>query len=146
MGLRQYFFWALLLISCGYALWRGRSEERIIGTVCLTAAVTTLFVIPPIKFLYQHVESGLLVIDLAVLAIFIAVALRSPRFWPLWVAGLQLTSSTAHVMTAIDTTLLPRAYGAAIVLWSYPILFILIFGTWRGQRKTRAERRLGAPG
>jgi len=77
-----------------------------------------------------------------VLAAFVFVALRSPRFWPLWVAGLQLTSSTAHLMKAIDEDLLPIAYGAAIALWSYPILIILAIGTWRGQRRVRTEQDL----
>ena len=34
-----------------------------------------------------------MLVDLAVLAGFVTVALRSKRFWPLWVAGLQLTTS-----------------------------------------------------
>ena len=85
-------------------------------------------------------ETGLLLIDLGVLAAYNVVALKSPRFWPLWVAGLQLTESTSHVMKAIDERLLPMAYGAAIALWSYPILIILALGTWRGhKRRMRAE-------
>ena len=69
-----------------------------------------------------------------VLAAFIALALRSKRFWPLWVAGLQLTNSMAHVMKAVDLDLVPRAYAAAAVFWSYPILLIIFIGTWRGSR------------
>jgi hypothetical protein len=45
-------------------------------------------------------------------------------------------------MKAIDETLLPIAYGAAIALWSYPILIILAIGTWRGHRRMRAEREV----
>ncbi len=138
----QYFFRALLLISCGYALWRGRSDERIVALVCLGAVLASRFAFSPISILYTRVEIGLLLIDLAVLASFVAVALRSDRFWPLWVAGLQLTTSMAHVMKAIDPRLLPIAYGAAIALWSYPILIILAIGTWRGyRRRKRVERR-----
>jgi hypothetical protein len=32
------------------------------------------------------------------------------------------------------------AYGAAIALWSYPILIILAIGTWRGHRRLRTEQ------
>jgi hypothetical protein len=91
---------------------------------------------------YSGVELGLFAIDAAVLAGFVAVALQSPRFWPLWVAGLQLTSSTSHLLKAVDIHLLPKAYGAAVALWSYPILVILAIGTWRGQRRMRAEQDL----
>jgi hypothetical protein len=30
--------------------------------------------------------------------------------------------------------LIPHAYAAAARLWSYPILLIIIVGTWRGYR------------
>jgi hypothetical protein len=135
----QFVFRALLIASCGYALWRGRSDERIVALVCIAATAASRLAFHPLSVRYTGVETGLLIIDLAVLAAFVFVALRSPRFWPLWVAGLQLTESTAHVMKAIDESLLPIAYGAAIALWSYPILVILALGTWRGhQRRKRA--------
>jgi hypothetical protein len=136
----QYIFRALLIVSCGYALWRGRSDERIVALVCLGATLASRVVFSPLSVRYTGVETGLLIIDVAVLASFVLVALRSPRFWPLWVAGLQLTTSMAHLMKAIDEQLLPIAYGAAIALWSYPILIILAIGTWRGhQRRKRAQ-------
>lgn len=131
----QYLFRALLVLSCGYALWRGRSDERIVALVCLGATVASRLAFAPISVRYTGVEFGLLLIDLAVLGVFVFVALRSPRFWPLWIAGLQLTASTAHAMKAIDERLMPLAYGAAIALWSYPILLILAVGTWRGHRR-----------
>ena len=61
-----------------------------------------------------------MLVDLAVLAGIHPVALRSDRFWPLWVAGLQLTTSIGHFLKGIDQDLLPRAYGAALQFWSYP--------------------------
>ena len=134
----QYVFRILLLATCGYALWRGRSDERIVALVCLVATLASRLAFTPLNVRYTSIETGLLLIDLAVLAAFVFVALRSPRFWPLWVAGLQLTTSMAHLMKAIDQTLLPMAYGAAIALWSYPILIILAIGTWRGHRRPRA--------
>jgi hypothetical protein len=136
----KYFFWALLLMTCGYALWRGRRDERVVGGTCLAATVATHFAISPLSTRYIAIEPGLVVIDALVLASFIAIALQSNRFWPLWVAGLQLTGSMAHLMKAVDFSLLPRAYGAAAALWSYPILLILVVGTWRGQRRMRAAR------
>lgn len=133
----QIIFRVLLIGSCGYAFWRGRSDERIVAVVCLGATLASRLAFSPLAVRYTSVEFGLLLIDLAVLASFIFVALRSQRFWPLWIAGLQLTTSMAHVMKAIDEHLLPIAYGAAIALWSYPILIILAIGTWRGHRRMR---------
>ena len=126
-------FWTLLILICSYALWKGRRDERIVATACLLASIGTRFVISPITVRYAGLESGLLLIDMAMLATFVWIALRSDRFWPLWVAGLQLTSSMAHLLKAIEWDLLPKAYGAAAVFWSYPILLILAVGTWRSR-------------
>ena len=69
-----------------------------------------------------------------------AIALVSSRFWPLWAAGFQLTVSMSHLMKAVDLDLLPKAYAAAAVFWSYPILLVIVVGTWRTNR--RAPQRL----
>ena len=54
----------------------------------------------------------------------------------LWIAGLQLTTShVAHCMKAIQLDLMPQAYAAAARFWVYPILLILVIGTWRGHRR-----------
>jgi hypothetical protein len=70
-----------------------------------------------------------------VLTAFVFIALNSDRFWPLWVAGLQLVTSFAHFLKALDPGLVPQAYGAAVRFWSYPILIILAVATWRGHRR-----------
>ena len=134
---RYYFFWALLLATFAYAIWRGRSDERIAASTCLLATIATQFVMPPPSDRYSGVQFGLVAIDLVVLAAFVAVGLRSQRFWPLWIAGLQLTNSMAHLMKAIESDLFPTAYAAAAVFWSYPILLIIIIGTWRSDRRRR---------
>ncbi len=133
--LPKFAFWTLLVLICGYALWRGHRDERIAATACLAAAIATRFAISPISTRYAGIETGLLVIDLAMLATFVWIALRSDRFWPLWVAGLQLTMTMAHLLKAIELDLMPNAYAAAALFWSYPILLILAVATWRGRRR-----------
>lgn len=136
--MHKYIFVALLFVTCGYALWRGRRDERVVATACIVATIATRFLVSPVSVRYSNVELGLVFVDLAMLATFITIALQSQRFWPLWVAGLQLTTSMSHLMKAVDWQLLPKAYGAAVALWSYPILIILAIGTWRShQRRVR---------
>jgi hypothetical protein len=74
-------------------------------------------------------------VDLATLAAFVVLALYSQRFWPLWIAGLQLTASTAHMLRMADTELAPLAYAIAERFWSYPILLIIAVGTFRAHRR-----------
>lgn len=132
-----FIFGPLLLAVCIYAWWRGGADERIVAATCLAGTAATMLAISPLQHRYAGVEGGLLLVDIAVLAAFVIVALRSDRFWPLWVAGLQLTTSTGHLLKGIDQELLPRAYGAALQFWSYPILLILVVGTYRRHQRVR---------
>jgi hypothetical protein len=132
-----FIFGPLLLAVCVYAWLRGSEDERIVAATCLAGTAATMLVISPLRQRYAGVEGGLMLVDLAVLAGFVAVALRSKRFWPLWVAGLQLTTSIGHFLKGVDQELLPRAYGAALQFWSYPILVILAVGTFRSHRRLR---------
>jgi hypothetical protein len=131
---------ALLALSCGYAFLRGGRYERLIAGVCILGTIATVIVNSPLNRMYVHVEGGALAVDLAVLIAFTFVALQSDRFWPLWVAGLQLTTSVAHFLKALDPHLIPQAYGLAVRFWSYPILVILAVGSWRAHRRMRQER------
>ncbi len=132
---RYLIFWALLLLVCGYAFWRGRSEERLAAGASLIATILTAFVMPPVALRYSALDPGQLAIDLAMLATFVTIALRSERFWPLWVAGLQLTMSLSHLMKAIQSDLIAPVYATAAVFWSYPILIIILIGTIRTSRR-----------
>jgi hypothetical protein len=135
-----FIFGPLLLAVCLYAWLKGGGDERVVAATCLAGTAATMLVISPLRNRYSGVEQGLMLVDLAVLAGFITVALRSKRFWPLWVAGLQLTTSLGHILKSVDQDLLPKAYGAALQFWSYPILVILAVGTFRSHR--RAARGL----
>ena len=130
-----YFYLALLAVSCGYALWRGDRDARIAALVCIVATALTVVLITPGSTRYELVESGVMIVDLATLTAFITLALFSQRFWPLWVAGLQMTASAAHALKLFDSGLLPLAYAMAERFWSYPILLIIAIGAYRGHRR-----------
>lgn len=134
-----YIYLALLSASCGYALWRGDRDARIAAIVCIVATALTVLLITPGASRYALVESGVMMVDLAALAAFVTLALFSKRFWPLWVAGLQMTASAAHALKMVDSALVPLAYAVAERSWSYPILLIIAIGAFRGQRRNRSE-------
>ncbi len=139
---RYLVFWALLLLSCGYALLRGRRYERIAATVFISATVLSILSHRALEIRYLNIDIGEVVVDSAVLIAVIAIALASDRFWPLWVAGLQLVDSMAHILKATTGDLPPWAYAIAERFWSYPILLILAIATWRGLRRDRRETAL----
>ena len=123
--MRLIIFNALLVGACGYALWRGRSDERLTAIVCIIATAASIAIVAPASLRYASVEFGVLIVDIFTLGAFTFVALRSDRFWPLWISGLQLTTSIAHFLKALDPDMVPIAYAAAGRLWSYPILLVL---------------------
>jgi len=132
-------FWLLLVVACGYALWRGRKYERIAALVFVSATVISILGHSP-HDRYVAVEATDLIVDTFVLVAVVAIALASDRFWPLWIAGLQLVDSTSHLLKAIHADLLPQVYGAAERFWSYPILLILLVGAWRQHQRSRNEQ------
>ncbi len=143
---RYLIFWGILLATCGYALWRGRKWEQIAALICLAATVLSVSMSSPLNQRYVGIEVGDLIVDYLVLAAFVFVALRSDRFWPLWIAGLQLTMSISHLLKAIQPDLVPIAYAAAERFWSYPILAIIAVATWRShQRGVRGRPQLESP-
>jgi hypothetical protein len=141
----KYVFWSLLLFTCGYALWRGRKYEQLSALIFIGASVASVLLRSALQENYSAVARSDLVIDLLVLIALMAVALRSDRFWPLWVAGLQLTISMSHVLKAIQPDLLPLAYAAAERFWSYPTLLILFIGAWRQHQRRVSEQRQALP-
>lgn len=128
-------FRILLAVVAVYALLRGSRDERYVGLICVAGTFATQFVLSPLADRYEGVEAPALFVDLAVFAGFLIIALRSSRFWPLWVAALQLTTILGHLMKGVESGLLPHAYGAALMFWSYPIIVILAVGTWRTHRR-----------
>lgn len=133
-------FRILLLAVVAYAFLRGGREARIVAGLCLAGAIISLLVVSPLHDRYQSVETAVFIVDLAMLAGFVAVALASERFWPLWMAGVQLTTVMGHAMKQIDASLMPRAYAASLGFWAYWTLIILAIGVWRHGRRQRAHR------
>jgi len=131
-------FRILLAIVALYAFLRGRRDERIICGIIVIGVIATHLVISPVQNRFAGVETAVMTVDLLVFVGFLWVALVSERFLPLWIAGLQLTTIIGHVLKLMDTTLFPRAYGAALVFWSYPIVLILAIGTWRSERRFKS--------
>ena len=128
--IRIFLFYGLILLVVAAAFVRGDRDTRAAALACLGASLLTWIVVAGMR----PVEVGIMLVDLAVLAFFTAIALRSERFWPLWVAGLQLTTVLGHLLRFMRPDLLDVAYAAALRFWSYPILLIIIAAAWRSNR------------
>lgn len=135
---RFFIFWALLILSCGYALLRGRKYERIAAGVFLAASIISVANHLTLHVRYQSIDIADVVVDTAVLISVVAIALVSDRFWPLWVAGFQLVNSMSHFLKAVTVSLPPWGYAIASRFWSYPILVLLLIAAWRQHQRSQA--------
>lgn len=136
-------YYTVLFLVSAYAFLRGRGDERVAAATCIVATFATNLVYSPIAG-FSEIEVGVLLVDAAAFAAFTFLALRSDRFWPLWVAGLQLTTMVAHALKAVQIDLMPQAYAAAARFWVYPIFLIIVVGTWRGHRRRTKARHAAA--
>jgi len=132
------FFATLLLLASGYAMWRGGAPERAVGVAMLTAYIATLFSHSEFAIRFTQVETGVLSIDIALMALLMAVALKADRGWPMLVAGLHLTTVGAHAVRLIEPSMIEVTYAVMLSMWSYPMVLALAVGTWRHRTRLRA--------
>lgn len=121
-----YVFLFLVLAIAGFAIVRGRTDERIAAVAILSA---TLLSVIARSHDFASPETGILFIDLALLGLLIVIAMRSDRFWPLWAAGFQVVGTMIHLATFVQVDIWPPAYVAAQGFWGWPVMAALFTGT-----------------
>lgn len=137
--MRLMIFLMLLIGSCGYALWRGGAPERITAAALLGAAAATVLALSEIPVRFRQVEIGVLIVDLVLLIVLVGVAVRADRAWPLVMAGLHLTAVGAHFVKFVDVQMIRVTYAVSTAIWSYPMLAVLVVGTWRHRARLTAQ-------
>lgn len=130
----------LLFGCCLYATARGGSPERAAAAVLtagslLTYAVLTYAALSSTAALYRSLEREIFLIDVATLLGLLVVALRADRLWPLCIAALQAVGTAGHAVKLADPEILPYAYAFALRFWGYPMILLIVFGTWNHQRR-----------
>lgn len=131
--------YAALLVGCLFAsFWRGGRPERIGALDMAAGSVLTVIVNSPLSTRYSSIEVRIFLVDVAVLLVFLALALRSDRYWPLWTTAMQLLVVLAHLARLADPNMLRNGYGVVMAMWSYPQLIIIALAAWQARR---AERR-----
>lgn len=128
--------WDVSMIStAALSIWRGGWAER---TVAFGMAVSS---IATAVFQDTHHPSSPqwadLTVDLIYLALLIWVALRSNRRWPLFAAAFQLVAVVIYFARLADWRVGARAPFLAGGVWSFLILFAVIFGVWLNGRDPR---------
>jgi hypothetical protein len=120
-----------LMAVCTVAVWRGRDDERLAAAALLANWAISILVV--------RAGSGsthweVFFVDAALLGLYLWLALRTQRHWPLFAAGFQLLVVATHIGRAVDPTVSGWAYLTAGIIWSYLVLFSIGYGAWTAPR------------
>lgn len=138
-----FWIWVATILAVTTAAFRfGRISERL-GAAALLSAWLASFVIARVPGLGYGV--GVALLDVALLGVLIALALKSSRYWPLWAAGFHLVAVMTHWAHQLDSTLGAWTYQTAGIIWGYLPLVALSFGTWGAWRERSQLTRAGEP-
>lgn len=125
-------FNSVLILACTYALWVGGAPERATALVFVGAAMAS-YAVPYSGF--HVVEAPLFLIDLLTLLALVLIAMTANRFWPLYVAAIQLLTVAVHAVKAYQPALAFWMYGGALGKMAYPTLILLAVGAIRHRNR-----------
>jgi hypothetical protein len=132
-------FLVLWLGVCAYALWRGAQPERFVALIFL-AAVPAGAAAYSMGARWRGIELGLFAVDMVMLFLLLAIALKANRYWPIAIVAMQVFQVIGHLLKLADPHMLPLLYWLSNVVWAYPMLILLLLGTVRHRNRVK---RLG---
>jgi len=120
--------------ACLYAIWRGGWEERLTAIGIIAATYLTVLVRSPRAVRYDHPDLAVAAVDLILFFILVCIALKSRKFWPIWLSAMHGLTLFSHFAPFVPHVI-PWAYYNATVLWAYPMTILLGFATYRHHHK-----------
>jgi hypothetical protein len=136
-SLYQWLGYAWLMAAAVPALIRGGWPERTAATAMIAAWLAS--------GLFQNglqvfgLQLGVMLIDVALLAVLLTIALTSDRWWPMWSSGFHGLSVLLHVAVLADPKVWGRAYFIAGTVFSFLTLLPLLLAAlhrWRTAQST----------
>lgn len=137
--MEQLIFFVILGVSCLIAGLRGGPPERIAAFLLGLAAVLSTLLAGRNGAAFSHTEWELFGVDFALLVALVALALTADRYWPMWLSSLQFVSVWMHPAFGLTESKMAYAYAVANIIWSYPMLLILVLGALRHHNRLRAR-------
>jgi hypothetical protein len=128
-------YYLFLLACCAYVALRGAAPEKIGAAIILVGSILSTVALTSPARRFTTVEVGVLLVDIAAFVALLVLSLRAERFWPLWVTALQSIATVAHAVKLIESDLIRAVYAIVMGLWTYPVLLIIVFGTWNHRRR-----------
>ncbi|MCH4150610.1 MAG: hypothetical protein LKF30_01465 [Sphingobium sp.] len=117
-----------LLITCLYLYWYGGRTGLWSGAVLLSMALISA-ALALTEHNYVVLQPRMLLCDTVSLALKFAIALKSRRRWPIWVAAFQLNTVLASSAIMLAPAFRNDFYYAMATIWAVPTLVVMVVGT-----------------
>ena len=127
---------AVSVAVVAFAFLKGDEPERVGGGAYAIGALATLMLQSDAQL--YGAQWPLALVETVMLAVYVALAWKSRRSWPVWAAGLQSLVVMSHLLTVADLRPPIAAFYAVINLASYGILLVLALGVVQAWRERRA--------
>ncbi len=134
-SLYQWLGIACLMLATAPALWRGGWPERTAAVAMIAAWLGSGLFQNGMKL--WGLQVGVMVIDVALLALLLTIALCSDRWWPMWASGFHGLGVFLHVAVLLDPKVWGRAYFIAGSVFSFLTLLALFVGAITAHRRVR---------
>lgn len=125
----------LVLVSV-YA-WRrgGWPEKAVAGALLALLAIDQAYHVLVEAPQFRQLDLWHMILDIAMLAVTVWLALRAPRVWLLWLASLQTISALGHIIQVIGVEMPVVVYWAMITAPSWLQISLLAVGTYLNAQK-----------
>ena len=144
---RQLFVARFLVQVCLLALvslfaWRrgGGPEKAAAVALLASLAIDQTYHALVAAPLYRQLDLWHMSLDVAMLAVMVGLALRSPRVWLLWMASLQTISALGHVLHVIELAMPVVVYWAMITAPSWLQILLLAAGTYLNDQRRQVRQ------
>lgn len=127
---------ALVLLTCGFAFWKGDEPERIVAGAYILGWFASLLVQSELDFV--SATYGIAVIDLTMLVLLGAMTWKSRKVWPIWGCACQLLIVMSHLLVFVDQRPSATSFIAIINLAGYGVMLALAVGTFWAWQERRA--------
>lgn len=138
--LNQSMIWmaGFVLVTIAAFVWGAGPERACAGTLVATFVLHRLYhlVFGPGAY-FSTIDIGHGLLDVFETVLFLAIALRANRIYPLWLAGFELISLASHAVRELSANMLPLVYSIMYIAPSYFLIIVLAIGIAAHARRVR---------
>lgn len=131
-----------LILSVGYGWLAGDRLDRQAAAWIVAALAGTL---AATIYAASHQVLAILAVDVVLLAAIVRIALRSPRYWPIWFAGLHLAGVACLFAASIAPSQHVETLRTFAGFWGVPALLAMVFGLFLDRRAEARAKAYAQP-